>query len=131
MATLNLTANVVSSGLTNDSIAMNVLKQATVTTGGLVRETTTGVKASKFALLAHADYADASATNSTYVYLKNVSGNTLNISLIGETGAGNDNHEVSLGVGQWAIFPWRAATADITAYQASSGTTTYEYAVFH
>ena len=56
MATINLTSTINSTGLTSDSIALNILKQATVTTGGISRMSTTAVVGSKEILLAGADY---------------------------------------------------------------------------
>ena len=43
MATINLTSTLNSTGLTSDSIAVNVLRAATVTTGGISRMSTTAV----------------------------------------------------------------------------------------
>tara|TARA_Y100000592_G_scaffold50337_1_gene79680 strand:- start:1874 stop:2266 length:393 start_codon:yes stop_codon:yes gene_type:complete len=130
MATLNITADIASTGLTTNAISLNLLKAASVTTGGIVRTTTTAEKSSKAVLLAHADYTAASATGSTYVYLKNVTGQPLRISLIGNT-SNDDEFEVALPVGTFALFPWKADTANITVYQTSSGTTTIEYGVFN
>ena len=47
MATINLTSTINSTGLTSDSIALNILKQATVTTGGISRMSTTAVVGNK------------------------------------------------------------------------------------
>ena len=64
MATINLTSTINSTGLTSDSISINILKSATVTTGGIARKSTTAVVGSKEILLAGADYPNPTATTS-------------------------------------------------------------------
>ena len=131
MATINLTSTINSTGLTSDSIAVNVLKSATVSVGGIQRVLipATQIVSAKAVFLAHADYADASATNSTYVYIKNAGTITCRLSLIGNT-SNDAEDEVSLAAGQWTIFPWRADTANITLYLASGTANLVEYGVF-
>ena len=131
MATLNLTSTINATGLTSDAIASNVLKSATVSTGGIQRVLipATQIVSAKAVLLAHADYAAASATSSTFVYIKNAGTITCRLSLVGNT-ANNAEDEVSLAAGQWTVFPWRADTADITLYLASGTANLVEYGVF-
>ncbi len=131
MATLNLTSTLNSTGLTSDSIAVNILKAATVSTGGIQRVLipATQIVSAKAVFLAHADYAAATATTSTYVYIKNAGTITCRLSLVGNT-ANNAEDEMALEGGQWTVFPWRGDTADITLYLASGTATLVEYGVF-
>ena len=129
MATLNLTSNINAAGLTTDTISSTVaLTNASITTGGISRVSTTAVQASKAVLLSHAAFPDPTATTSVYVYIKNAGPNVLRLSVLGNTGNDTED-EMSLASGDWAMFPW-ASAADITMYQASAGTTVVEYGVF-
>ena len=128
MATINLTSTINSTGLTSDSIAVNVLKAATVTTGGISRTSTTAVQASKETLLAHASYPDPTATSSVYVYIKNAGSITIRLSVLGNT-TNDTEDEISLAAGAWTLFPWQSNT-NITVYQTSAGTTLIEHGVF-
>lgn len=128
MATINLTSTLNSTGLTSDSIAVNVLKQATVTTGGISRMSTTAVVGTKAVLLAAASYPNPTVTSSVYVYIKNAGTTTIRLSVLGNT-ASNAEDEMSLAPGVWALFPWGSAT-DITVYQTAAGTAIIEHGVF-
>ena len=70
MATINLTSTLNSTGLTSDSIAVNVLRAATVTTGGISRMSTTAVAASKAILLTAANYPNPTVTSSVYKIIR-------------------------------------------------------------
>tara|TARA_R110002012_G_scaffold281773_1_gene471292 strand:+ start:111 stop:503 length:393 start_codon:yes stop_codon:yes gene_type:complete len=129
MATLNLTSNLNAAGLTTDTISSTVLlTNASITTGGISRVSTTAVVGTKAVLLDASTFPDPTDTTSVYVYIKNAGPNVLRLSVINNT-ASNAEDEMSLASGDWAMFPWAAAT-DITMYQASAGTTVVEYGVF-
>jgi|TARA_R110000824_G_scaffold343847_1_gene530547 hypothetical protein len=128
MATINLTSTINSTGLTSDSISINILKSATVTTGGIARKSTTAVVGSKEILLAGADYPNPTATTSVYAYIKNAGTITLRLSVLNNT-ASNAEDEISLAAGAWTLFPWDSV-ANITVYQVSAGTTLIEHGVF-
>ena len=108
MATINLTSTINSTGLTSDSISINILKSATVTTGGIARKSTTAVVGSKT--------------------IKNAGTITLRLSVLNNT-ASNAEDEISLAAGAWTLFPWDSV-ANITVYQVSAGTTLIEHGVF-
>tara|TARA_R110000751_G_scaffold98485_4_gene191529 strand:+ start:760 stop:1149 length:390 start_codon:yes stop_codon:yes gene_type:complete len=128
MATINLTSTINSTGLTSDSISINILKSATVTTGGIARKSTTAVVGSKEILLAGADYPNPTATTSVYAYIKNAGTITLRLSVLNNT-VSNAEDEISLAAGAWTLFPWDSV-ANITVYQVSAGTTLIEHGVF-
>tara|TARA_R110000824_G_scaffold197053_5_gene380387 strand:+ start:246 stop:635 length:390 start_codon:yes stop_codon:yes gene_type:complete len=128
MATINLTSTINSTGLTSDSIALNILKQATVTTGGISRMSTTAVVGSKTILLAGADYPNPTATSSVYAYIKNAGTTTIRLSVLNNT-ASNAEDEMSLAPGVWTLFPWDSV-ANITVYQTAAGTALIEHGVF-
>ena len=129
MATLNLTTGISVTDLTTTSIASTVaLTNASITTGGIQRVSTTAVKASKAVLLDASTFPNPTNTTSVYLYVKNVGPNTIRLSVLNETGS-NDEAEISLTAGTWMMFPWAAAT-DVTMYQTSAGTTVIEYGVF-
>ena len=129
MATLNLTSNLNAAGLTTDTISSTVLlTNATITTGGISRVSTTAVQASKEVLLTAASFPSPTATTSVYVYIKNAGPNVLRLSVLNNT-SNNAEDEMSLASGDWAMFPWASAT-NITMHQASAGTTVVEYGVF-
>tara|TARA_R110000737_G_C14161489_1_gene409625 strand:- start:84 stop:473 length:390 start_codon:yes stop_codon:yes gene_type:complete len=128
MATLNLTATINSTGLTSDSISVNILKTATVTTGGIARMSTTAVDSSKVILLAGADYPNPTATTSVYAYIKNAGPTTIRLSVLNNTATNNED-EMSLAPGVWALFPWDSV-GNITVYQVSAGTALIEHGVF-
>jgi len=133
MATLNLTSTISATGLTSDAISSSVLKSATVSTGGIERVLipATQIVSARGVLLAHADYAAASATSSTYVYIKNAGLITCQLSVIGTTASTANLDEITLVAGAWTIFPWRAATSNITLYLASGTANLVEYGVFN
>tara|TARA_R110000751_G_scaffold252569_1_gene352225 strand:- start:6594 stop:6995 length:402 start_codon:yes stop_codon:yes gene_type:complete len=133
MATLNLTSTISATGLTSDAISSSVLKSATVSTGGIERVLipATQIVSARGVLLAYADYAAASATSSTYVYIKNAGLITCQLSVIGTTASTANLDEITLVAGAWTIFPWRADTADITLYLASGTANLVEYGVFN
>ena len=128
METINLTSTLNSTGLTSDSIAVNVLRAATVTTGGISRMSTTAVAASKAILLTAANYPNPTVTSSVYVYIKNAGTTTIRLSVLGNT-ASNAEDEMSLAPGVWTLFPW-ASTVNITVYQTAAGTAIIEHGVF-
>ena len=122
MATINLTSTLNSTGLTSDSIAVNVLRAATVTTGGISRMSTKAV------LLTAGNYPNPTVTSSVYVYIKNAGTTTIRLSVLGNT-TSNAEDEMSLAPGVWTLFPW-ASTANITVYQTAAGTAIIEHGVF-
>tara|TARA_R110002020_G_scaffold407619_2_gene617592 strand:- start:282 stop:674 length:393 start_codon:yes stop_codon:yes gene_type:complete len=129
MATLNLTSDISSAGLTTDTILSNVvLTNATITTGGISRTSTTAEVGTKADLLVAASYPTVTDTKSVYVYIKNVGPNVVRLSVIDNT-ASNAEDEMSFAAGDWAMFPWASAT-NITMYQTSAGTSVVEYGVF-
>ena len=129
MATLNLTSNINASGLTTDTISSTVLlTNGSITTGGISRVSTTAVVASKEVLLDASSFPNPTNTTSVFVYIKNAGPNLLRLSVINNT-ASNAEDEMSFASGDWAMFPWAAAT-DITMYQSTAGTTVVEYGVF-
>tara|TARA_Y100000588_G_scaffold312535_1_gene339259 strand:- start:485 stop:877 length:393 start_codon:yes stop_codon:yes gene_type:complete len=129
MATLNLTSTIAASGLTTDELSSTVLlTNASITTGGIQRVSTTAVKASKAVLLDASTFPNPTNTTSVYLYVKNVGPKTIRLSVLNETG-NNEESEISLTAGTWMMFPWAAAT-DVTMYQTAAGTSVVEYGVF-
>jgi hypothetical protein len=129
MATLNLTSTIAASGLTTDELSSTVLlTNASITTGGIQRVSTTAVKASKAVLLDASTFPNPTNTTSVYLYVKNIGPNTIRLSVLNETGS-NEESEISLTAGTWMMFPWAAAT-DVTMYQTAAGTSVVEYGVF-
>ena len=129
MATLNLTSTIAASGLTTDELSSTVLlTNASITTGGIQRVSTTAVKASKAVLLDASTFPNPTNTTSVYLYVKNVGPKTIRLSVLNETG-NNEEAEISLTAGTWMMFPWAAAT-DVTMYQTAAGTSVVEYGVF-
>ena len=129
MATLNLTSDLSAAGLTTDTILSNVvLTNATITTGGISRTSTTAEVGTKAVLLTAASYPNPTDTTSVYVYIKNIGPNVVRMSVIAETGS-NEEAEMSFAAGDWAMFPWASAT-NITMHQTSAGTSIIEYGVF-
>jgi len=121
MATVKLTSTIASTDLTSDNLSSVVLKSATVTQGGIVRDNIIAVKGGPATLIAHSEHSAGA-----YVYLKNAG--SLNLSFKMTAGAGD--HDIHLLPGSWGLFPWAANTNDITVYAAAADGCLVEYAVF-
>ena len=109
MATLTAQTKLTVSGINSDDLALDVSMTPTVEAGGVISKTI-DVRSGASAEILYATHYAAG----TIIYLKNKStAETATIELTSGT------EHIVLDAGQWAVFPWKAAT-DMKAFSSAS-----------
>ena len=109
MATLTAQTKLTVSGIKSDDLALDVSMTPTVEAGGVISKTIDVRSGASTEILYATHYAAG-----TIIYLKNKStAETATIELTSGT------EHIVLDAGQWAVFPWKAAT-DMKAFSSAS-----------
>jgi len=111
MATLTSQVKLDISGITADTIALDVTSTFTALAGGITSQTITARNTGTAIPVVEATYYAAG----TMVYLRNKGAATETIDV--ELTSGTTH--IFLSAGEWAVFPWEAAT-DIEAYSSEN-----------